>query len=125
MNKGRSEQESRRTKERVQLDFSPQALERLDELKERTGAATRAETIRQALRLYDWFVRETTDPNTRVIIQSADGEILAKFMAILLHDEMGTGATISGYLNRTQDRDTWSRKTERDRDEEKLSNSHP
>ncbi len=44
------------TKQRVQFDFTPEALERLDRLEESTGASTRAEVIRNALKLYDWFV---------------------------------------------------------------------
>ncbi len=38
-------------KERVQFDFSPEALQRLDEIKRKTGAATRAETVRKYNRL--------------------------------------------------------------------------
>lgn len=79
-------QPSRKGKERVQLDFSPESLERLEQLKEAVGASTRAEVIRQALRLYEWFINET-DPTSTVQITDSDGEIRAKFKASLLHSE--------------------------------------
>jgi hypothetical protein len=47
---------------RVQLDFSSDALEMLDQLKEGVGANTRAEVIRLALRLLDWFASEILLP---------------------------------------------------------------
>lgn len=47
---------------RVQFDFTQDALDRMDEIKTKSGATTRAETIRQALRLYEWLLSlpETT-----------------------------------------------------------------
>jgi len=75
----------KKEKERVQLDFSPESLERLDELKERTGATTRAETIRQALRLYEWFVDEV-DPESTIQVIDKDNEMIARFKARLLHN---------------------------------------
>ena len=41
---------------RLQLDFSPEAYERLLRIRERSEAATNAEVVRNALRLYDWFL---------------------------------------------------------------------
>lgn len=37
---------------RVQFDFSPESLKKLDRLKDQVGAATRAEVVRRALSLY-------------------------------------------------------------------------
>lgn len=74
-----------REKERVQLDFASEALQRLDLLKEETGASTRAETIRQALRLYDWFIHETTS-NSTIQITDQDGTVTSIFKASLLHN---------------------------------------
>lgn len=70
-------------KERVQFDFSPEALKRLDDIKEKTGAATRAETVRNALRLYEWFVNETT-PDTVIKLFGKDNEVISAFKAKLL-----------------------------------------
>lgn len=49
------------TKQRVQFDFSPEALKRLEDLKEQTDASTKAEVVRSALKLYEWFVSQV-DP---------------------------------------------------------------
>ncbi len=49
----------KRDKERVQFDFAPEALDRIDDMKDRIGATTRAEVIRQALRVLEWFITET------------------------------------------------------------------
>ena len=73
-----------REKERVQFDFTTEALRRLDEIKEKTGAASRAETIRNALRLYEWFINETNPESTVKIIDN-DGEVTSVFKAKLLH----------------------------------------
>lgn len=43
---------------RVQIDFSPAAYARLDSIRERSEAQSNAETVRNALRLYDWFLRQ-------------------------------------------------------------------
>lgn len=77
---------TRKGKERVQLDFSPESLERLEQLKDTVGASTRAEVIRQALRLYEWFINET-NPDSMIEITDKDGEIRARFRASLLHNE--------------------------------------
>lgn len=45
-------------RQRVQLDFTPEALERLREVKELAGAKTNAEVVRNAIRLYEWFLRQ-------------------------------------------------------------------
>lgn len=41
---------------RLQFDFSRKAVERLDELKVVTGSGSRAEIIRNALRVYEYLV---------------------------------------------------------------------
>lgn len=76
-------------KERVQLDFAPEALTRLDELKDEIGATTRAETIRQALRLFNWFVSETHSDDT-ITITDRNEQIVSKFKAILIHEPKST-----------------------------------
>ena len=43
---------------RVQLELPPQAMERLQQLKEKTEAASYAEVIRNALRLYEALIQE-------------------------------------------------------------------
>lgn len=54
----RSETEAETPRQRVQLDFTPEAFERLQEIKEMAEARTNAEVVRNAIRLYDWFLRQ-------------------------------------------------------------------
>jgi hypothetical protein len=56
-------------KNRLQFDFSDEALEQLDELKDATGAPTRAEVIRQALRMLQWTVEQVRDEDATVIVE--------------------------------------------------------
>ena len=68
---------------RVQFDFTPEALQRLDEIKRATSAATRAETLRDALRLYEWFI-DVAEPDSTVKIIDKDNEVVSQFKAKLL-----------------------------------------
>ncbi len=45
-------------KTRLQFDFTSEAVDRLDELKNRINAPTKAEVVRRSLRLFDWITRE-------------------------------------------------------------------
>lgn len=45
-------------KHRLQFDLTPEALKSLDELKDQAKAATRAEVVRNALRLYAWYLTQ-------------------------------------------------------------------
>jgi hypothetical protein len=62
---------SENTKQRVQFDFSPESLKRLDDLKEKTDASTKAEVVRNALKLYEWFV---TQVDSSSIVEIKDNE---------------------------------------------------
>ena len=46
-------------KNRVQLDFAPKAMERLNVLKAKTEATSYAEVVKNALRLYEALIEET------------------------------------------------------------------
>jgi hypothetical protein len=61
-------------KTRVQLDFSPRAMSLLSELKEKTEAASYAEVIRNALKLYDGLITEAESGAT-FMVRGANGEI--------------------------------------------------
>jgi hypothetical protein len=43
---------------RIQFEFSPDAFERMETLKDKTKARSYAELIRDALRAYEWMVEE-------------------------------------------------------------------
>ena len=76
---GRSEAETEngeRATTRVQLEMPPQAMERLQRLKERTEAASYAEVIRSALRLFEALVDEH-EKGSEFALKRAGGETLA------------------------------------------------
>ena len=50
--------DAERSTTRVQLEMPPQAMERLQRLKEKTEAASYAEVIRNALRVFEALVQE-------------------------------------------------------------------
>ena len=72
-----------RRKERVQFDFTLEALQRIDEMKKKTGASTRAETVRNALRAYEWLV-EGLDPDDIIKLCNKNNEEKAALKAKLL-----------------------------------------
>jgi hypothetical protein len=74
----------KRGKERVQFDFSSDALYRLDQLKIRLDAGTRAEVIRLALRLLEFFATEVPEEAT-ITVTIEEEKLLAKFKAKLLY----------------------------------------
>lgn len=41
---------------RIQFDFPPDAVERLDRIKKETHTASYAELIRNSLRVYEWLI---------------------------------------------------------------------
>lgn len=62
---------SENAKQRIQFDFTAESMKRLEDLKEKTDATTKAEVVRNALKLYEWFVREI-DP--KYIVEIKDNE---------------------------------------------------
>jgi Arc/MetJ-type ribon-helix-helix transcriptional regulator len=65
-----------RSTTRVQLEMPPQAMERLQRLKDRTEAASYAEVIRNALRLFEALVDEH-EKGAEFSLKKADGETVA------------------------------------------------
>ncbi len=65
-----------RTTTRVQLEMPPQAMERLQRLKEKTEAASYAEVIRNALRLFEALVQEH-EAGAEFSLKRANGETVA------------------------------------------------
>jgi hypothetical protein len=65
-----------RTTTRVQLEMPPQAMERLQRLKDRTEAASYAEVIRNALRLFEALVDEH-EKGAEFSLKRADGSTVA------------------------------------------------
>jgi hypothetical protein len=48
-------------RQRVQLEFTPEALERLRQIRTLAEASSNAEVVRNALRVYEWFLRQRAD----------------------------------------------------------------
>jgi len=69
-------EDGERTTTRVQLEMPPQAMERLQRLKERTEAASYAEVIRSALRLFEALVEEH-EKGSEFVLKRANGETMA------------------------------------------------
>ena len=65
-----------RTTTRVQLEMPPQAMERLQRLKEKTEAASYAEVIRNALRVFEALVQEH-EAGAEFQLRRANGETVA------------------------------------------------
>jgi hypothetical protein len=61
------------TKQRVQFDFSQEALIRLEDLQERLEASTKAEVVRNALKLYEWFTTQI-EPDSIIEVQNKEGK---------------------------------------------------
>ena len=61
---------------RVQLEMPPQAMDRLQKLKDRTEAASYAEVLRNALRLFEALVDEH-EKGAEFSLKRADGSTVA------------------------------------------------
>jgi hypothetical protein len=56
------------SKHRVQFDFAPGALARVDRLVQITEAPTRADVVRNALRVYEWLVDKALEGKSIIIV---------------------------------------------------------
>lgn len=61
-------------KNRVQLDFAPRAMERLNALKVRTEASSYAEVVKNALQLYEALIEESED-GKQFLTRDKDGVV--------------------------------------------------
>lgn len=68
-------------KNRVQLDFAPRSMERLNELKAKTEAASYAEVVKNALRLYEALIEET-EAGKQFLVRDQSG-VVAPFRLFL------------------------------------------
>ncbi len=64
---------------RLQFDVTPEALEKLDALKKEAGATTRADLVRNALRLYEWFLQQKSNGN-EILIRKGDELVTVEFI---------------------------------------------
>jgi len=59
---------------RVQFDFTDEALLELDSLKQAVGVKTRAEVVRYSLRLMQWLIQQIQQGG-RILVQRRDGQV--------------------------------------------------
>jgi len=70
----RTQASAKLQKNRVQLDFPPRAMERLNALKVKTEASSYAEVVKNALRLYEALIEET-ESGRQFLIRDANGVV--------------------------------------------------
>ena len=68
-------------KNRVQLDFPPRAMERLNTLKTKTEASSYAEVVKNALRLYEALIEED-ESGKQFLTRDKDG-VMSPFRLFL------------------------------------------
>ena len=61
-------------KNRVQLDFAPRSMERLNTLKLKTEASSYAEVVKHALQLYEALIEET-ESGKQFLTRDKDGVV--------------------------------------------------
>jgi hypothetical protein len=61
-------------KNRVQLDFAPRSMERLNALKAKTEATSYAEVVKNALRLYEALIEET-ESGKQFLVRDENGAV--------------------------------------------------
>jgi hypothetical protein len=61
-------------KDRVQLDFAPRSMARLNALKAKTEATSYAEVVKNALRLYEALIEET-ESGKQFLVRDQDGVV--------------------------------------------------
>lgn len=64
---------------RVQFEFSPEAYQHLQEMRERAGAKTYAEVVRSALRLYEWFLDQKSN-DAKILVDDGDSTRQVEFL---------------------------------------------
>jgi hypothetical protein len=56
---------------RLQIDFTPEAFQHLNVMKDKAGVRSTAEVARNALRLYDWYL-EKQQEGYQILIAKGD-----------------------------------------------------
>ena len=71
---GRPQERVKVQKNRVQLDFAPRSMERLNALKLKTEASSYAEVVKNSLRLYEALIEET-ESGKQFLTRDKDGVV--------------------------------------------------
>jgi len=70
----RADEKAKVQKNRVQFDLAPRSMERLNALKTKTEAASYAEVVKNALRLYEALIEEA-EAGKQFLVRDKDGTI--------------------------------------------------
>lgn len=76
-----SEMESVKGTKRLQFEFSKEAYDRLEKMKAESGAASFAELVRNALRVYDWVKQQEKNGYELALVK--DGEHVKSVTLVL------------------------------------------
>ena len=78
--KTEEKEEKPSSRQRLQLDFSSEAYQRLEELRKKADARSNADVVRNAIRLYEWFLEQKRGEFNR--IQVSDGKTVKEIEII-------------------------------------------
>ncbi|HLV98207.1 MAG TPA: hypothetical protein VKT82_05965 [Ktedonobacterales bacterium] len=71
------------TSYKIQFEFSLAAKRRLEDLMRKIGAKTRAEVVRNALRLYEWIIDQVEDDMV-IVVEDKSGRTIFRIPASTL-----------------------------------------
>ncbi len=60
------------SRHRLQLDFSPEAFEKIEALRNKADIRSNSELVRNSLRLYEWFIEQLNN-NHKILVSKEDG----------------------------------------------------
>jgi hypothetical protein len=81
----KSTKESIVTRQRVQFDFSSEALDRLEDLRKELDVPTKAEVVRNALKAYEWIFTQSKKQRIIEVLEQDGTEVYRLDADILLH----------------------------------------
>lgn len=70
----------RAAKIRLSFDFSPDALDRLEAIKQKAGVQTSAQVVRDALKYYEWLLEISSRKNCELRLLEDGKEVLIKII---------------------------------------------
>lgn len=64
---------------KIQIEFSPHAIQELEQLKKQTDATSYAQVLRSALRIYSWCM-EHQQENRKIYAKSTDEQVIYELL---------------------------------------------
>jgi len=63
------------SRRRVQIDLPAESFERLRTMKDKSGAKNLADVVRDALRLYEWYLDDVVAAKQKIRLLAQDGSV--------------------------------------------------